>query len=74
MRFQNTVVNTEKQLMTGLEKYKRNIIIKALIIPFAVTLIAVSLFLLSLPDIKKAMPNGVQYSQQESALLAENGA
>lgn len=60
--------------MTGLEKYKRNIIIKALIIPFAVTLIAVSLFLLSLPDIKEDMPNGVQYSQQESALQAENGA
>ncbi len=60
--------------MTGLEKYKRNIIIKALIIPFAVTLIAVSLFLLSLPDIKEAMPNGVRYSQQESALQAENGA
>ena len=60
--------------MTGLEKYKRNIIIKALIIPFAVTLIAVSLILLSLPNIKEAMPNGVQYSQQESALQAENGA
>lgn len=60
--------------MTGLEKYKRNIIIKALIIPFAVTLIAVSLFLLSLPDIKEDMPNGVRYSQQESALQAENGA
>lgn len=60
--------------MTGLEKYKRNIIIKALIIPFAVTLIAASLFLLSLPDIKEAMPNGVQYSQQEGTQQSENGA
>lgn len=52
--------------MSNLDRYKRNIIIKCVVIPLVVTAVCICAFKISLPQIKSLVPNGTAYVQQEN--------
>lgn len=50
--------------MNGFDIFKKNLIIKAVIIPIVVTLIAVVTLNFLLPTVQAKLPNGVAYASQ----------
>lgn len=50
--------------MTSLQKYRKNLLIKAVIIPLVVTAVITGLFFAVLPEALQRLPNAQQYSQQ----------
>lgn len=52
--------------MTGYERYKRNVIIKAFVIPAIAVLIFSGFLYTALPHIQNRLPNGVAYSLENN--------
>lgn len=50
--------------MTNLQKYRKNLLVKAVIIPLAVTAVITGLFFAFLPAVEQRLPNAQQYAQQ----------
>lgn len=50
--------------MTSLQKYRKNLLIKAVIIPLAVTAVITGLFFAVLPAAEQSLPDAQQYLQQ----------
>lgn len=57
--------------MTGYQRYKRNVLVKALVIPAIITLIFSGVLLASLPRIQNALPNGMEYSMQNDEVMRD---
>lgn len=57
--------------MTGYQRYKRNVLVKALVIPAIITLIFSGVLLASLPCIQNALPNGKEYSMQNDEVMRD---
>lgn len=55
--------------MTSYQRYKRNVLVKALVIPTIITLIFSGVLLASLPRIQNALPNGMEYSMQNDEVM-----
>ncbi|MDD6728731.1 MAG: hypothetical protein PUE08_05885 [Eubacteriales bacterium] len=49
--------------MNALEKYRRNLLIKSIVIPLFVTALSVAVLCLAAPSIEKSIPNCSGYSQ-----------
>lgn len=56
--------------MTSYQRYKRNVLVKALVIPAITALIFSGVLLVSLPRIQNALPNGAEYSVQTGEVIA----
>lgn len=52
--------------MNNLDRYKRGIVIKCVVIPLIVTAVCVCAFKIFQPQIEGLSPNGIAYAQQEA--------
>lgn len=58
--------------MSSLDKYRKNVLIKAIVIPLIITLVTTILLLFALPKIHAYLPDNQQYSQQMQTEEVQN--
>lgn len=58
--------------MSNLDKYKRNVMIKAVVVPLIITFITTIILLFVLPKVQSYLPNAQQYSQQMQTEEVQN--
>lgn len=58
--------------MSNLDKYKRNVMIKAVVVPLIITFITTIILLFALPKVQSYLPNAQQYSQQMQTEEVQN--
>lgn len=58
--------------MSNLDKYKRNVMIKAVVVPLIITFITTIILLFALPKVQTYLPNAQQYSQQMQTEEVQN--
>ncbi|MCM1285962.1 MAG: hypothetical protein NC213_05685 [Acetobacter sp.] len=50
--------------MSRLDKYRKNVFVKAVVIPLIITFTTIIILLFALPKIQACLPNAQKYSQQ----------